>query len=1570
MHDNLYSGSFDSDPQDKSKGGENNVSEKTEQLQISYDQLAELGEMEKIAEEFLSVISCTEGQHGSDENQTGYRHMGSRKVSSEESERQHLLGDNDCLVDDLFTSVQNRGQQELAGRGGPNSEQSNEDVRRSFLQLCEDFVHSFLLSESQSKESQRECEHRIRTTSPTNLFAAPNSQISKLYKNVTDCDRNLGDIQATLEKYLKRIEVIMQGIGALQKKCTETEIILQNKKTVQACVDKALGMLLVPPDLIRMVLSSCGLSLDSNSGNGRAVSTMSSGDGTVAFHWAPLGTQFSYSVKRLELLLIAWGKGAISVDELSAEAVDSKNVFLTLSELSRLFNAEEDNAPNKNSTTQDNGHQRGLVIDLRPLKVYAETRKILLPLATLAAYRIKTFIVQMIKEIFLVLAPEEYYIANSEHGHSGVGVDSNSNSGSQNTMQTTPASSNRTYMLKRTNISVQQHNVLRQYRPLMRFLRSAALVVEQDHYYLCDSGSLNEIKFYYEEVSRYYSALLQVLYRNNMYDYIHNCNKIEVDTVPILATCIPYVANVPISLGRQQGSVQPAVAEINRSSGGLTSWLGFSTPSAPKPAAPAASPTSSGLPGAGIQHSFDNVVTQLPLIDSTQLSFELSYTNKNNTGNGIDRLLMAEMSVFGLSIERATYLSHHRVVSAAPIIPHVAKLALQAKMGANSNAPLSCLENSFFETFRSFNMLLADAVTSEFLFSFDFFCGDRNVYVDCFKPTIQLCVDYVSSVLLKNRKLVSSGSFSGGGGSKVGPVSQETIPACFLPNKDKNLPENDWFVKRTGDLSTDPVGILIMLHITHCFRRVMRDERQLYCLDGYFKSLFRLFFPALKSALHRHVAPLSSQDGSKVGLKANVFASLFLTELKSGSFIVSNVHLNALEHRGLSSDHSMGSGGDVDKFQKLSHDLERQRGIDALRRSYLSLVDRVIQSLGKKSMGNENAFDSPSPSEITHAFMLTIMRHPHPITRRVAHLVAAVCILFRRRRVWNVHTTTTKETVTTTTITTLKRGQSPVKANDNRMKEEEESSGSEIMSSNSSSADEEGSEKRCHASLKALRPTTTDVSCNSTVQYLGSNKKKSMAVKNADNIYNEFDFEEYVDLRRFVCITVRNSNHRVNKQNVGDFAPANGDKHKRLSVPLTPFSDSLLQHTALQQQQNYNPCLVTLMLQTILHHLVLDYQQIMGQTVDMIVAQLGPSADNTLDRHQVLMCSLLRDAFILNNNFYILMSWYEIILFFGNNNLGQGQRRRESSIPGSISDDALLRNELEPRTRHKCEDKNFSTYEGVRAENNRHVGQANAGTESSVDVYYYHVHVYRKLMQLLATSTATPPAPVITTTSKSTNSTEHTDDNETTTKCTTIDEQKRTHVMYQDLLLFHCHSPNNQSNQGSSPSTPTESNAAASEAVIDDRCFKNVEFFTALEEGCTMARASLAETLIQFYYADMMSIIDGSSEHKSLARVMQVVASLIADSEAYSARSPISSSSPRLLEIIRTVSSVIVHSFEQETLIRTVFTRLLLYCTRFNAIASELEEFGERSSDSKNVRRLLISHQQMLRNMKQVFPGL
>lgn len=242
---------------------------------------ADLRQMETVADELLAAFLEEQEEGGSGGPRQQQQAVGGGRGDAEvnhgdvdgdvvvdaERRRRRLIGATDRTVEEMFLSTRDAAHNndddndtDEAAAEDDAQKAEYDDMRRGVLKVCEEFVRSFLLNQQQTQTPSRATATTSPSPSPSSssssadlpphlqqLAAARESQISKLYQNVTDCDRNLGDMQATLEKYLKRIEAITQGVGSLQKKCTDTESVLGNKTTVQRCVDKALGILLVPP---------------------------------------------------------------------------------------------------------------------------------------------------------------------------------------------------------------------------------------------------------------------------------------------------------------------------------------------------------------------------------------------------------------------------------------------------------------------------------------------------------------------------------------------------------------------------------------------------------------------------------------------------------------------------------------------------------------------------------------------------------------------------------------------------------------------------------------------------------------------------------------------------------------------------------------------------------------------------------------------------------------------------------------------------------------------------------------------------------------------------------------------------------------------------------------------------------------------------------------------------------------------------------------------------------------------------------------------------------------------------
>ncbi|KAK7201161.1 Vps52 / Sac2 family [Novymonas esmeraldas] len=152
-------------------------------------------------------------------------------------------------------------------------------------------------------------------------------------------------------------------------------------------------------------------------------------------------------------------------------------------------------------------------------------------------------------------------------------------------------------------------------------------------------------------------------------------------------------------------------------------------------------------------------------------------------------------------------------VFAPPLIPTLEKAAGR--------------RHSYEETLRSVLHLLCDAVTHEYLFTFEFFAGDTSVYVDVLQPTLQFLVDYVSEAVL----LQSSGS--------VRQLLNQH------PHANVNLCAKD-----------DTYGLLTLIRLCHEYRFHMKAIRKLACLDAFFDSLLVLLWPAFKRTFDTQLVAL------------------------------------------------------------------------------------------------------------------------------------------------------------------------------------------------------------------------------------------------------------------------------------------------------------------------------------------------------------------------------------------------------------------------------------------------------------------------------------------------------------------------------------------------------------------------------------------------------------------------------------------------------------------------------------------------------------------------------------------
>lgn len=167
-------------------------------------------------------------------------------------------------------------------------------------------------------------------------------------------------------------------------------------------------------------------------------------------------------------------------------------------------------------------------------------------------------------------------------------------------------------------------------------------------------------------------------------------------------------------------------------------------------------------------------------------------------------------------------------VFAPPLIPTLEKAAGR--------------RHTYEETLRSVLHLLSDAVTHEYLFTFEFFAGETSVYVSVFQPTLQFLVDYVSEVVL----LQSSGS-----------VRQ-------LLNQHPHASVN----QRARE---DTYGLLTLIRVCHEYRFFMKAVRKLSCLDAFLDSLLVLLWPAFKRTFDAQLVSLRcAQVSALAGVTANL----------------------------------------------------------------------------------------------------------------------------------------------------------------------------------------------------------------------------------------------------------------------------------------------------------------------------------------------------------------------------------------------------------------------------------------------------------------------------------------------------------------------------------------------------------------------------------------------------------------------------------------------------------------------------------------------------------------------------
>jgi hypothetical protein len=294
---------------------------------------------------------------------------------------------------------------------------------------------------------------------------------------------------------------------------------------------------------------------------------------------------------------------------------------------------------------------------------------------------------------------------------------------------------------QRTNISVQQDNVLRPYAPLVFFLRQCAPYLKIRE----NGGAPNEnqlpfrtVRALYAELRAQYISIVSEIYFSKISTYITRCNALE--GIETSAT---------------------------------SSWGFFGGRAAATPR-----------------------LTQPLLTDPSGLVGPSNFSIGN----------------------RGEVFCH---MFDTPVIPHV-----NAARGA---------KHSYAETFRSVNLLLADAVTQEYLFTMDFFAGDVTVYAAVFQPVVQHLVDYVCEVLLQIQPLRSQ---------QAQPMHRPgaVFAAC----------------------NQDACGLLALIRQCHIFRYLMSKTRRLTCLDGYYDSLLMLLWPAFKDAFELQLAAMKGLNEKQV----------------------------------------------------------------------------------------------------------------------------------------------------------------------------------------------------------------------------------------------------------------------------------------------------------------------------------------------------------------------------------------------------------------------------------------------------------------------------------------------------------------------------------------------------------------------------------------------------------------------------------------------------------------------------------------------------------------------------------
>lgn len=152
--------------------------------------------------------------------------------------------------------------------------------------------------------------------------------------------------------------------------------------------------------------------------------------------------------------------------------------------------------------------------------------------------------------------------------------------------------------------------------------------------------------------------------------------------------------------------------------------------------------------------------------------------------------------------------------------------------------------HSYLETMRSMQKILCDAVTREFLFTFEFFYGDKELYRRLFQPAVQRIVDYTYDIVLRHAENTTATTTTA---SPSNTAAGGTSPGGGGPDSRRRRRFANGLQLNCGN--RDVVGLLSLTRLTLLYRIMMHQERRLRCLDGFYDSMLLMLWPAVRSAL-------------------------------------------------------------------------------------------------------------------------------------------------------------------------------------------------------------------------------------------------------------------------------------------------------------------------------------------------------------------------------------------------------------------------------------------------------------------------------------------------------------------------------------------------------------------------------------------------------------------------------------------------------------------------------------------------------------------------------------------------